>query len=76
MKYVAVWLGAVATLTIVGLVIWGGSVLVNAVTRDPSLFWVPAFILGILAIATIVAVVEYLTDQRKEAPEVEVIERG
>ena len=71
MKYVAIWLGTVAVLTLLALVLYGGLLLVAAVVRDPSLFWVPAIVVGIVAIATLAAVVEFLTDRRPTAVEVD-----
>jgi hypothetical protein len=64
MKYVAYWLGAAATLTIVLLLAVGGIKLIELISADTSLVWVPLAILGILALSTLVAVVEYLSDKR------------
>lgn len=71
MKYIAVWLGVAAVLGLLAIVIAGGAALVEAARQDPALLWLPGAIAAILLIATIAAVVEYLTDQRKppETPE-------
>ena len=65
MKYVAYFLGALGVLTVIAIVLYGIVQVYNAVTTNPANAWVAVVGLGIVAIALIVAVVEYLTDQRK-----------
>lgn len=67
MKYIAYWLGTAAVLTIAVLVGVGGVALVSIVTANPALAWVPLVILGVIALSTLVAVIEYLTDRRQPA---------
>lgn len=74
MKYVAIWLGIVCALGLLALVLTGGYLLLQAVAADPRLLWVPAIIVGIVLIATLAAVVEYLTPTR--APETPVEEES
>lgn len=71
MKYVAYWAGSACVLGLVALGLWFGAQVVAAIQTDPSLFWLPAVIVGILLLSTLIAVVEYLSDKRSPAEEVE-----
>ena len=68
MKYVAYWLGAAAILTLGAIILYAGWQLIMAIGQDAGSQWIAYVVLGIVALATVVAVVEYLTDQR-EPPE-------
>jgi hypothetical protein len=65
MKYIALWLAVAAALTLAGLVIFGGAQLVQFIMSDPRWQWVPWIVLAIICIATIAAVIDYLSDHRQ-----------
>lgn len=69
MKYVAIWLGVAAALGLLSILLYGGYLLLEAVQRNSDLVVIPLVILGIIALSTIAAVVEYLTETRKEVEE-------
>ena len=68
MKYVAIWLLAIAVVAAVGLLVAAAVWLYWKVSTDPSMTWVLAIAGVAVVIATIAATLEYLQDHNPKEP--------